>query len=313
MPSGFGLPGRCTPPISAATRAACDRCASRRSCAHTQFTFGGGHCAHHLVMCAAAPKQTRTDRRGDFDHVAHQIIGPVAGNGHNNPVASARRAPHARVPPRNGPTGHDAAQQSPWHPGPTNPRQTRGANRPPVSPLALPSGPDQAPADTRTHQRAVKHTHHQPAHNPGGALMQLFWHCATAAGDPDLGRRHRRPDVGLLAGAARSSAGAGRAHPRSVRRRARGRHPRHRARGRGTDATRHRGARRPHADPHPLGRASRRPPDLRPVAAANAPAPRPYSRCAETSGRRWCCCSAARRSTSTSAIPSPNTTCSAGA
>ena len=105
---------------------------------------------------------------------------------------------------------------------------------------------------------------------PAARSWQLFWHCAAAAGDPDLGRRHRGPDVGLLAGAARSSAGAGRAHPRAVRRRARGRHPRHRPRGHRTDGTRHRGARRPHADPHPVGGAARRCSHLRRGAAADA-------------------------------------------
>src|SRR5258705_5130431 len=59
------------------------------------------------------------------------------------------------------------------------------------------------------------------AYDPGGALMQLFWHCATAAGDPDLGCRHRRPDGGLLAGAAGAPARGGSAPSPAVRRPAR--------------------------------------------------------------------------------------------
>ena len=55
--------------------------------------------------------------------------------------------------------------------------------------------------------------HHTDGVGPRRLSWRIFWHCATAAGDPDLGRRHRRPRAGLLAGAARSPAGAGRAHP----------------------------------------------------------------------------------------------------
>ncbi len=74
--------------------------ASRRSCRLARSTFGGRQRAHRPISRPAPPIQPSTHRRQHLDHVAHQIIGRLAGIGHHDPPPLRRQRSPTRPPPR---------------------------------------------------------------------------------------------------------------------------------------------------------------------------------------------------------------------
>ena len=92
VPSGFGLPGRCTPPVSAATLAACPRVRIPTITAASPGSRLAAVSARIARLRAPRrPYNRRAHRRQHLDHVAHQIIGCFTGIGHHDPAALRRQ------------------------------------------------------------------------------------------------------------------------------------------------------------------------------------------------------------------------------